>query len=212
MVSFPARFESAEEGGFVVTFPDFGYGITQGESEAEAMDMASDLLACLIGDRIEAGKELPEPGRYRGRKYRAVQPDALATVKTELYRAFLESGIRKSELAHRMGIPKANIDRLFNIRYSTQVAAPRRGRSGSRALRTGSGTTLLSNAQLDALGRDGGIERAPIWAITRATRVKLRWTARSPSMWAFMTSRLLMPELRGRPCVSSAVPCRQPPK
>ena len=121
MIFYPALFESAEEGGFVVTFPDFGCGVTQGETEAEAMDMASDLLACLIGDRIEAGKELPEPGRYRGRKYRAVQPDALATVKTELYRAFLESGIRKAELARRMGIPKANIDRLFDIRHSTRI-------------------------------------------------------------------------------------------
>jgi antitoxin HicB len=121
MVTYTALFENADEGGFVVTFPDFGYGVTQGETEEECLNMASDLLACLIGDAIEAGKELPVQGKYRGKKYRSVEPPALAAVKAELYRAFLASGMRKAELARRLGIPKANIDRLFNVRHSTRI-------------------------------------------------------------------------------------------
>ena len=40
-------------GGLVVTFPDFAYGVTQGETLEEASEMAADLLAGLVSDRIE---------------------------------------------------------------------------------------------------------------------------------------------------------------
>ncbi len=72
MVSYPALFEAAEEGGFVITFPDFGYGVTQAETEAEAAVVASDLLACLISDRIAAGIAAGNTGAFspgaRGRQ------------------------------------------------------------------------------------------------------------------------------------------------
>jgi antitoxin HicB len=41
---YPAQFESAVEGGFVVTFRDIPEAITQGENETEAMEMAQDAL------------------------------------------------------------------------------------------------------------------------------------------------------------------------
>ncbi len=41
---YPAQFEAAPEGGFVVTFRDIPEAITQGETEAEAMEMAADAL------------------------------------------------------------------------------------------------------------------------------------------------------------------------
>jgi antitoxin HicB len=120
-MEYEALFEPAEEGGFVVTFPDFDYGVTQGETEFEAIEMATDLLLCLISDRIEKGESLPERHGHRGKKYRKVRLPALASAKTELYRAFLASGIRKSELARRTGIGKTNVDRLFDLRRSTRI-------------------------------------------------------------------------------------------
>lgn len=120
-MEYQALFEAAEEGGFVVTFPDFGYGVTQAETEAEAMAMATDLLICLISDFIEKGEPLPAAHGHRGRKYRAVRLPALVSAKAELYRSFLASGIRKSELARRTGIGKTNIDRLFDLRRSTRM-------------------------------------------------------------------------------------------
>jgi hypothetical protein len=45
MEHYQALFEpDPEEGGYVITFPDFGYGATQGETDQEAMEMAQDLL------------------------------------------------------------------------------------------------------------------------------------------------------------------------
>ena len=45
MEHYQALFEpDLEAGGYVVTFPDFSYGVTQGETDREAMEMARDLL------------------------------------------------------------------------------------------------------------------------------------------------------------------------
>jgi len=121
MLSWQALFEPAEEGGFVVTFPDLGHGATQGETEEEAIEMAEDFLSCVVSDYIGSGEPLPEPKRYRGKKYRTVQLPALAAAKVGLYRAFLASGVRKAELARRLGISKGNVDRLFDLNHSTRI-------------------------------------------------------------------------------------------
>lgn len=121
MLQYQALFEPAEEGGFVVTFPDFDWGITQGDAEAEAMEMAADALSMVIEDHIAKGQPLPAAGKHRGAKYRIVRLPALQAAKAELYSAFLESGIRKMELARRLGIPRANVDRLFNLRHHSRL-------------------------------------------------------------------------------------------
>ena len=123
MSQFNALFEPDEQkGGFVVTFPDFEWGVTQGDTEEEATEMAVDALTMVIADYIEKGKELPAAaGKERGRKYRVIQLPALVSAKTELYRAFRASGIRKAELARRLGISKGNIERLFDLKHRTRL-------------------------------------------------------------------------------------------
>jgi antitoxin HicB len=67
MEPYLALFEADRKaGGYVVTFPDFGYGATQGESEQEAMEMARDLLMLTIEDCIREGRPLPPATRRRG--------------------------------------------------------------------------------------------------------------------------------------------------
>jgi antitoxin HicB len=109
------------DGGFVVTFPDFEYGVTQGQDLAEATEMATDLLACLIQDRIDEGTDLPQAKTRRGRHYRLIVLPPLQAAKAGLYALFRSSGIRKSELARRLGIPKSNIDRLFDLRHASRL-------------------------------------------------------------------------------------------
>ena len=50
-------------GRFVVTFPDFGWGATDGAAREEALDEAKDLLRKLIATTIREGQALPEPSR-----------------------------------------------------------------------------------------------------------------------------------------------------
>ena len=70
MKSYLAQFEpDRKAGGYVVTFPEFGYGVTQGETEADAMDMAQDLLMLTIGDYMKESKPLPAPGAIAVRSF-----------------------------------------------------------------------------------------------------------------------------------------------
>jgi len=121
MEHYLALFEpDLEAGGYVVTFPDFGYGVTQGETDQEAMEMARDLLMLTIGDHMREGKPLPVPTRRRGAKFRPVSLPALQSAKVELYTAFVDSGLKKAEFARRIGIPKTHIDRLFSLRHHSR--------------------------------------------------------------------------------------------
>jgi antitoxin HicB len=85
------------------------------------MTMARDLLALTIADFVREGKPLPLARRYRGSKYRSVELPALQSVKVDLYSAFLNSGMKKAELARRIGIPKTHIDRLFSLRHRSRL-------------------------------------------------------------------------------------------
>ena len=122
MENYLALFEPDERaGGYVVTFPDFGYGVTQGETGDEAMEMAQDLLMLSIGDYIREGKPLPPTKRRRGSKYRSVPLPALQAAKADLYAAFLKSGLKKAEFARRVGIPKTHVERLFSLRHQSRL-------------------------------------------------------------------------------------------
>jgi antitoxin HicB len=122
MEHYQALFEpDRKTGGYVVTLPDFGYGVTQGETDEEAMDMAQDLLKLTIGDYIRDGKPLPAPSRRRGAKFHSVPLTALQSAKVDLYTAFLASGLKKAEFARRIGIPKTHIERLFSLRHHSRL-------------------------------------------------------------------------------------------
>jgi antitoxin HicB len=120
-MKYPAVFEPAKEGGFVITFPDVYQAITQGDDEREGIDMAQDALITMFAHLIREGKPINPPSNPRGRKIRMIELPALVAMKMELYIAFQASGLRKTDLARRLGIPKTNVDRLFSLRHNTRL-------------------------------------------------------------------------------------------
>ena len=61
------------------------------------------------------------PWRHRGPKFRSVALPVLQAAKVDLYGAFLESGLKKAELARRIGIRKTHIERLFSLRLHSRL-------------------------------------------------------------------------------------------
>ena len=59
--SYPAEVERDADGRFVITFPDFGWGATDGATLEEALAEARDLLRELIATTIREGQALPAP-------------------------------------------------------------------------------------------------------------------------------------------------------
>ena len=66
-MEYAALFEPAREGGFVITIPDFGWGVSQGDTEEEARAMAAALLQTLVQEHIEGGGA-SAPGQAAGKK------------------------------------------------------------------------------------------------------------------------------------------------
>ena len=83
--SYPAEVERDADGRFVITFPDFGWGATDGATREEALAEARDLLRELIAATIREGHALPAPSRARTRGPTIV-PGAEAILKAPLRR------------------------------------------------------------------------------------------------------------------------------
>jgi antitoxin HicB len=115
--AYPADLDAEEDGGYVVTFPDFTVGVTQGDDHEEALAQAADLLETMVANYMAEGWDLPEPSPARGRPLVRLAP--LVAVKAELFRAMRQAGIDRAELARRLGIAPKDVDRLFSIHHKT---------------------------------------------------------------------------------------------
>lgn len=119
-LNYPARFAAAEEGGFVVTFPDVPEAITEGDDEAAALQHAAEALETALSFYTDAARDLPTPGKVK-RGMRAVRPSALACIKLAIYQTMRDQGVKKSELARRMGWHLPQVDRLLNLDHATRL-------------------------------------------------------------------------------------------
>ena len=116
---YPIRLEQEADGGYVVTLPDIGYGATQGDTLAEALDQAEDLLEEAILGMMANDEDVPSPSPARGR--RVVGLPALTAAKLELYRAMRAAGLGKAEFATRLGWTLAQVMRLFDGRHAVRL-------------------------------------------------------------------------------------------
>ena len=74
--TYPAKIELDEDGRFLVTFPDFGWGATDGATLGEALAEARDLLRELMAQTMREGRPLPAPSRRAGASWHLVTPPA----------------------------------------------------------------------------------------------------------------------------------------
>ena len=119
--NYPAEIERDEDGRFVVAFPDFGWGATDGATRDEALAEAEDLLRELIATTIREGGELPEPSRA-GRGRHLVVPPVQVALKAALYEAWRETGISQRRLARDIDVAESEVRRMLNPEHSTKAA------------------------------------------------------------------------------------------
>lgn len=105
--------------GFVVTFPDLPFGITQGDTEAEARARAVDALETVIVALMLDRLDVPLPSAAKGRPIVILPP--LSAAKVALYRAMREAGVTKAELGRRLGWHPPQIDRLLDLRHASRL-------------------------------------------------------------------------------------------
>ena len=104
----------------LVTFADVPEALTFGADEDEALLQAVDALETALSMYVEARKPLPVASKAK-RGQRTVRPSALDGAKLGVYQAMTEQGIKKAELARRLGWHMPQVDRLFDLRHASRL-------------------------------------------------------------------------------------------
>ena len=104
----------------VATFPDVPEAITFGADEDEALLQAVDALETALSMYVDARQPLPRP-RAAKRGQKTVPPAALECAKLGIYQAMIDQGVRKAELARRLGWHMPQVDRLFDLRHASRL-------------------------------------------------------------------------------------------
>lgn len=119
MFDYPVTL-TPDDGTVLVTFADVPEAITFGADEGEALLNAVDALETGLSFYVDARKPLPKPGKpKRGQK--TVRPSALECAKLGVYKAMTEQGVKKAELARRLGWHMPQVDRLFDLRHASRM-------------------------------------------------------------------------------------------
>jgi antitoxin HicB len=108
-----------DDGTVLVTFPDVPEAITFGadadEALLQAVDALESALAFYVGDR----QPLPLPSKPK-RGQPTVRPSPLECTKLGVYQAMVTQGVKKAELARRLGWHVPQVDRLFDLKHASR--------------------------------------------------------------------------------------------
>ena len=118
--NYPTKVERDLDGRYVVTFPDFGWGATDGATLDEALAEARDLLREVIAATMREGKDLPEPSRATRRRPLVVPPVPIA-LKAALYAAFRKAGMSQRRLARDLDVAESEVRRMLNPDHATKA-------------------------------------------------------------------------------------------
>lgn len=119
MLNYPVIL-TPDDGTVLVTFPDVPEAITFGADEGEALLQAVDALESALSVYVAERAPLPVPSKAK-RGQHTVRPSALEGAKLGVYQAMTEQGIKKSELARRLGWHMPQVDRLFDLRHASRL-------------------------------------------------------------------------------------------
>ncbi len=120
MLRYPFKLEAAEEGGFVVSFPDIPEAITQGEDQDDALLQAADALETALDFYLEEGRPVPLPSKPKRNQPVVELPTSLAA-KILLLNEMTAQKVRPAELARRLNITPQEVNRLVNIHHTSKI-------------------------------------------------------------------------------------------
>jgi len=120
MFDYPVTLTPDDSGTVLVTFADVPEAITFGNDEKEALLQAVGALETGLSFYVDARKPLPAASKpAQGQE--TVRPSALECAKLGVYQSMTEQGMKKSELARRLGWHMPQIDRLFDLRHASRL-------------------------------------------------------------------------------------------
>lgn len=119
---FPAIFHPEEEGGYSVFFPDIDGCFTQGETMADALDMAEDALNLMLWDMEKRRVNIPEASDAREIKANPGDYVSLIRADTADYRRKHDTKAVKKTLSIPAWLNTLAVDRGVNFSNVLQQA------------------------------------------------------------------------------------------
>jgi antitoxin HicB len=119
MFNYPAQFKR-EGGGYVVRVGDLPEVITEGDSIEEATAFAVDAIEGVLVEYMTRKWDIPQASRPK-RGMRVIRLPLLTQAKLSLYNALRSAGIRKADLARRMGVSKAQVERMLDLNHASRL-------------------------------------------------------------------------------------------
>jgi len=117
VIAYPVKLTPDDNGTFLVTSSDFPELTSFGETVEDSLKRARGALMEAIEARMHDREEIPQPS---GGKH-LVRLPTQAAVKVLLYQVMRAEGVRKSELARRMQIPRQEVDRILDLNHGTAL-------------------------------------------------------------------------------------------
>ncbi len=116
-IAFRCRLEPDQDGGYVVTFPDLPFGVTQGDTVSEALAEAADCLETILATVVEMERDIPEPSKLEAGDH-LVSPSAVTAAQVALYTVMRREKVSHEDLAKNLGRPVAEVRRLTDLSNS----------------------------------------------------------------------------------------------
>src|SRR5947199_8861616 len=120
MLRYPVKLTKDDNGTLLVTAPDLPEVGTFGRDVANALAHAADAIATALQGRITDRRDIPSPSRPK-RGQRLVALPAIVAAKLALYRAMMETGTRKADLARKLGVHGPQVDRLLDLDHNSRI-------------------------------------------------------------------------------------------
>jgi len=120
MLDYPVVLTPDDNNSVLVTFPDVPEATTFGQDEDEALMYAVEALESALSFYVDARQRLPVPSKAK-RGQHTVRPSALECAKLGVYQAMTDQGIKKAELARRLGWHMPQVDRLFDLKHASRL-------------------------------------------------------------------------------------------
>ncbi|HAV1851635.1 type II toxin-antitoxin system HicB family antitoxin [Enterobacter hormaechei] len=119
-MKYPVKLIEAEEGGYVVKFPDVPEALTQADNMQDALNEGLDALVTAFEFYFEDGDRIPSPSKLENYEHFVELPLSVEA-KILMLNTFIDSKITQVELANRMNVKKQEVTRLFDLNHSTKI-------------------------------------------------------------------------------------------
>src|SRR4051812_9951590 len=115
MYRYPVILKRDRASGLItLTFPDVPEAVTQGRDVADALGHAVAALETALSMYMESREDIPLPGKVtRTSEYVDLPP--ISAAKVALYRELRAAGMKKADLARKLGWQKSQVDRLLDL-------------------------------------------------------------------------------------------------